>query len=264
MHNRPVLGLAQICRAALTYHTTSSTVCCMAWCVVIMHIPFAAWRLQSKMLGQLHSSLKCYIATIKMMLAHQEAANNWGKVKGNSLGWTAWSALAVEVSFAMHMCSCSGGIFTLCSSRWWTDVCVKLMALQQSLPFNHVTGWASSCSGSCTIPGMSDLLQLAHPAMQPCYFIPTCPQLLGKHVSTAWTCEACTSLSYFLCLQIMGKCRCQVQFYNPCLTELLRQWRVWATFEGPIFRTQVNLQKRRVLLCRSPNLANYGDLAGIV
>ena len=122
--------------------------------------------------------------------------------------------LAAAVSFATHMCSSREGIFTSCSCRWWTNVGMKVLAMLQSLPCSCVTWGRSSCSGSCTVPSMFMLLQLAYPATQPCSLFPACLQLLGKQVSFVLlslnqrglhlhiTCLPC-----ILCLQFMCSCR---------------------------------------------------------
>ncbi len=212
MHNTPVVGLAHICGAGHMYHTTISTACCIAWCVAIMHI-HAFHSLMPAPLGQLHSTWNVSshqsnqsdgcISRSNMKLSHCRG-------KGNSLG----KSLAAAISFATHMCSSSEGIFTSCTSRWWTNIGLKVLAMLQSLPCNCVTGGQNSCSGSCTVPSMFILLQLAHPATQPCSLFPACQQLLGKHVSFVslslnlrglhlhFTCLPCV-----LCLQFMCSCK---------------------------------------------------------
>ena len=126
--------------------------------------------------------------------------------------------LATAVSLATHMCSTREGMFTSCSCRRWTNVGMKVLAMLQSLPCHCVSGGQNSCSGSCTVPSMFILLQLAHPATQPCSLFPACMQLLGKQVSFVLlslnqrglhlhiTCLPCV-----LCLQSISSCRLEGQ-----------------------------------------------------
>ncbi len=65
MHNTPVVRLAQTCRAGHMYHTTSSTVCCIAWCVAIMLIhAFHSLMPAKQNSGSTTQYLECSTASI--------------------------------------------------------------------------------------------------------------------------------------------------------------------------------------------------------
>ena len=130
--------------------------------------------------GSASQYLNCFTVTVRTKCClhdkkQHKTARSRVTATGNSLG----TPIAAGVSFAIHLCSCRGGILTSCSSKWWSYIGVELSALLQSLPFILMAGRQSSCSGSCTVPSMFILLQLAHPAAQPCSLFPARLQLLG-------------------------------------------------------------------------------------